>query len=124
MVIPRSRSRSMLSMARSATRSLDRNVPLWCRRASTSVVLPWSTWAMMATLRRKGFAIFDEDIPPVYCLATPEKGTGGFFGRLHSEKDSRPLFHLRRGTRSKDGCADRRRVYKYLCRSTCVKRPG
>src|ERR1044071_5034940 len=27
--------------------------------ASTSVVLPWSTWAMMATLRRRGLAITD-----------------------------------------------------------------
>ena len=39
-------------MTRSATRSLARKMPLWCSRASTSVVLPWSTWAMMATLRR------------------------------------------------------------------------
>ena len=34
---------SVLSMARSATRSLARKMPLWCRSASTSVVLPWST---------------------------------------------------------------------------------
>ena len=54
--MPRSRSRSLLSIARSATRSLARNVPLWCSSASTSVVLPWSTWAMMATLRRAGLA--------------------------------------------------------------------
>src|SRR3954467_7354594 len=63
MVIPRSRSRSVLSRARSATRSFDLKVPLWCSRASTRVVLPWSTWAMMATLRRRELA---GDIPPVY----------------------------------------------------------
>ena len=54
--MPRSRSRSVLSIARSATRSLARKVPLWCSSASTSVVLPWSTCAMMATLRRSGLA--------------------------------------------------------------------
>src|SRR4030095_16705973 len=64
MVMARSRSRSVLSIARSATRSLARKVPLWCSIASTSVVLPWSTWAMMATLRRRGLAI---TIQPVYC---------------------------------------------------------
>ena len=51
-VIPRSRSRSFESMARSATRWFSRNEPDCCRRRSTSVVLPWSTWAMIATLRR------------------------------------------------------------------------
>ena len=54
--MPRSRSRSVLSITRSATRSFARNVPLWCSSASTSVVLPWSTWAMMATLRRSALA--------------------------------------------------------------------
>src|SRR4051812_42123622 len=54
--MPRSRSSSLLSIARSATRSLARKVPLWCSSASTSVVLPWSTCAMIATLRRSGLA--------------------------------------------------------------------
>ena len=58
--MPRSRSRSVLSIARSATRSLARKMPLWCSRASTSVVLPWSTWAMMATLRRSALATMVE----------------------------------------------------------------
>ena len=31
--------------------SLARKMPLWFSMASTSVVLPWSTWAMMAILR-------------------------------------------------------------------------
>src|SRR5512139_867913 len=51
-VIPRSRSRSLESIARSITRWFSRNVPDCCNRRSTSVVLPWSTCAMMATFRR------------------------------------------------------------------------
>src|SRR5262245_31172753 len=49
--MPRSRSRSFESITRSRTSWLARKTPLWRSRASTSVVLPWSTWAMMATLR-------------------------------------------------------------------------
>ena len=51
MVMPRSRSRSLESMTRSTSASLARKMPLWRSMASTSVVLPWSTWAMMAMLR-------------------------------------------------------------------------
>src|ERR1017187_8595809 len=51
MVMPRSRSRSLESITRSMRCSLARNVPLWRSMASTSVVLPWSTWAMIAILR-------------------------------------------------------------------------
>src|SRR5579872_2257532 len=51
MVMPRSRSSSFESMTRSTCCSLDRNVPLCCSMASTSVVLPWSTCAMIAILR-------------------------------------------------------------------------
>ena len=50
-VIPRSRSSSLLSITRSATCWFARNRPLWRSRASTRVVLPWSTCAMMAMLR-------------------------------------------------------------------------
>src|SRR5215471_508022 len=50
-VMPRSRSSSFESMTRSTTCSLARNVPLCLSMASTSVVFPWSTWAMMAILR-------------------------------------------------------------------------
>src|SRR3954469_11819695 len=78
-VMPRSRSSSLLSIARSATRSFARNVPLWCSSASTRVVLPWSTCAMIATLRRSGLATSalpaceegfstDKDILSVYWL--------------------------------------------------------
>src|SRR5664279_544017 len=51
--MPRSFSRSLLSMIRSVpeTASLARKVPDCFRRQSTSVVLPWSTCAMIAMLR-------------------------------------------------------------------------
>src|SRR5947209_1373753 len=52
MVIPRSRSRSLESSARSTRRWLSRTAPDCCSSRSTKVVLPWSTWAMIATLRR------------------------------------------------------------------------
>src|SRR5512143_3262848 len=50
--MPFSRSRSIESITRSATVSLSRKAPDCHSMASTSVVLPWSTWAMMAMLRR------------------------------------------------------------------------
>ena len=53
MVMPRSRSRSMESMSRSATTWLSRNMPLCLNNWSTSVVLPWSTCEIMAILRIK-----------------------------------------------------------------------
>src|SRR3954468_17699727 len=54
--MPFSRSRSIESMTRSRTEPSS----AWCWEktpdcqsiASTNVVLPWSTWAMIATLRR------------------------------------------------------------------------
>src|SRR5664279_2979714 len=49
--MPFSRSRSMESMIRSVNSAPSRKAPDCRRRWSTSVVLPWSTWAMMATLR-------------------------------------------------------------------------
>src|SRR3954454_15299949 len=56
-VMPFSRSRSIESMTRSATSWLARNAPDCHSIASTSVVLPWSTWATMATLRRPSTGI-------------------------------------------------------------------
>src|SRR4051794_12692469 len=50
-VMPRSRSSSFESITRSTWCSLERKVPLCCSMASTRVVLPWSTCAMMAILR-------------------------------------------------------------------------
>src|SRR3954454_20525855 len=51
-VMPFSRSRSIESITRSATSWFSRNAPDCHSIASTSVVLPWSTWATIATLRR------------------------------------------------------------------------
>ena len=51
MVIPRSFSMSPESMTRSTMCWCLAKVPACCRSLSTSVVLPWSTWAMMAMLR-------------------------------------------------------------------------
>src|SRR3984885_1616493 len=51
MVMPFSRSRSPESMTRSVISWWAPNAPVWRKRASTRVVLPWSTWATMATLR-------------------------------------------------------------------------
>src|SRR5262249_28010603 len=53
-VIPFSRSRSIESRMRSGTVSLARKMPPCQSMASTRVVLPWSTCAMMARLRRSG----------------------------------------------------------------------
>src|SRR5579862_1876175 len=50
--MPFSRSRSIESSTRSLTSWLARNAPDCHNMASTSVVLPWSTWATIATLRR------------------------------------------------------------------------
>src|SRR5215218_3301706 len=55
-VMPFSRSRSIESSTRSATSWLARNAPDCHSIASTSVVLPWSTWATIATLRRSSRA--------------------------------------------------------------------
>ena len=51
MVMPRSFSRSLESMTRSSTCWWAAKVPDWRSSLSTRVVLPWSTWAMMAMLR-------------------------------------------------------------------------
>jgi len=51
-VMPRSRSRSIESMIRSVTCWFSRNVPLCRSIPSSSVVFPWSTWAMIAIFRK------------------------------------------------------------------------
>src|SRR5262245_7694420 len=51
MVMPRSRSRSLLSIACASTFWFSRKAPDCLSRASTRVVLPWSTCAMIAMLR-------------------------------------------------------------------------
>src|SRR5882724_9195251 len=57
MVMPRSRSSSLESITRSTTASLARKAPLCRSMASTRVVLPWSTCAMVAILRMLVFKI-------------------------------------------------------------------
>mmetsp|Transcript_37065 Transcript_37065/g.75040 ORF Transcript_37065/g.75040 Transcript_37065/m.75040 type:complete len:279 (+) Transcript_37065:1105-1941(+) len=57
MVMPRSRSRSMLSMARSPPSSLSMFSLAASSILSTSVVLPWSTCAMIAQLRMLSISI-------------------------------------------------------------------
>src|SRR5688572_4308841 len=52
-VMPRSFSRSLLSMTRSGTTARSFSVPDCLSSWSTRVVLPWSTWATMAMLRRR-----------------------------------------------------------------------
>ena len=52
MVMPFSRSRSPESMTRSVISSWAVNEPVWRSILSTSVVFPWSTWAMMAIFLR------------------------------------------------------------------------
>ena len=49
MVMPRSRSRSLESMTRSTVSWFSRYTPPCLSIWSTRVVLPWSTWAIMAT---------------------------------------------------------------------------
>src|SRR3989304_3620999 len=62
-VIPRSFSRSLVSMIRdeSGVNSLESLVWDWRSIASTRVVFPWSTWAMIATFRMF-FTIFSTKI--------------------------------------------------------------
>src|SRR5215213_6178814 len=56
-VMPRSRSKSIESITRSTCCSFSRQVPDWLSIESTSVVLPWSTCAMIATLRTSSLSL-------------------------------------------------------------------
>ena len=71
--MPFSRSRSIESITRSATSWFSRKAPDCHSIASTSVVLPWSTWATIATLRmssRWGTARDGRDrLLPSRCMA-------------------------------------------------------
>src|SRR6187399_656000 len=116
MVIPFSRSRSPESMTRSTTAWFERNVPVWRKSASTRVVLPWSTWATIATLRRSartavGVAEAAESGTGVYCSksnGTPDcpmdAGTwlspdAGRYTRVHDRCRRHPVRHRRRSGR-------------------------
>ncbi len=56
--MPRSRSMSFESITRSCTAWFSRKVPDCLSIPSTSVVLPWSTCAIMAILRKSSLLIF------------------------------------------------------------------
>src|SRR5690606_23755614 len=56
-VILRSFSMSLLAITRSGTTARASRVPDCLRSWSTRVVLPWSTWATMAMLRRRSTAL-------------------------------------------------------------------
>src|SRR4030067_356526 len=85
--LPCSRARSMESVTRSRTTWFSRKMPLCRSIASTSVVLPWSTWAMIATFRMAGGGMCGDslreralealpDRPPAVLLEEPGAGPG------------------------------------------------
>src|SRR5688500_8431261 len=76
MVMPFSRSRSMESIIRSATVSFLRKRPDCQSMASTRVVLPWSTWAMIAILRIESRCC----ICPLYHAARHSRATRMYNG--------------------------------------------
>src|SRR5687767_483065 len=106
MVMPRSRSRSVLSMTRSATCWLARNAPLCRSSPSTSVVLPWSTCATIATLRRSGLAICCVfrcgDILPVW-HGSPRRLTERTDSHGETETRRRTEFHNHEGHEDHEG---------------------
>src|ERR1039458_538936 len=53
MVIPFSRCKSPDSMTRSVSSSWSVKEPVWRNMASTKVVFPWSTWAIIAIFLRE-----------------------------------------------------------------------
>ena len=81
--MPRSRSRSLESRIRSPWSWEARNWPDWRSIASTRVVLPWSTWAMMATFRMSSRRFMD--------LLPPARGrVGGWVRARAIETNSHP----------------------------------
>src|ERR1051326_4428004 len=74
MVMPRSRSRSIESMTRSRTCSFSRKVPDWRSIASTSVVLPRSTWAMIAILRTLFCSVIDTGLSQCFVKHDTDRG--------------------------------------------------
>ena len=90
MVMPFSRSRSPESMTRSLTDSLARKAPDCQSMASTRVVLPWSTWATMATLRmssRVWSGMKGEGYLPGGGHRTAARGPGHLTGRVGGGHD-------------------------------------
>src|SRR4030095_404680 len=67
-------------------------MPLWCNIASTSVVLPWSTWAMMAMLRMSVRRVIGA------CMNRPPYQAGCFRARRTRSAVGRRLARARRPT--------------------------
>src|SRR6476646_1289951 len=87
-VIPFSRSRSIESITRTATSWPSRKAPDCQSIASTSVVLPWSTWATIAMLRRSSLtAIRAGDGRGPAVAAPPRLWRDVTFGKLRCCKD-------------------------------------
>src|SRR4051812_23929451 len=98
MVMPFSRSRSMESMTRSATSWLARKAPDCHSMASTNVVLPWSTWATMATLRRSSRAtVTEQRIGSMGMSDLEPRRRGGGLSRRQREQRAYPLVLARGG---------------------------
>ncbi len=87
MVMPRSRSRSLESMARSATRWFSRKAPDCCSSRSSRVVLPWSTWAMIATLRNDIWEIRWGPAQPGYVAAQYMNGGPNCNGKISARPE-------------------------------------
>ena len=93
--MPRSRSRSLLSIAWASTFWFSRKAPACLSSASTSVVLPWSTWAMIAMLRMLIYGPLRDCVPcrdrgsaARHAAARQLRGAGSIF-RAHLP--ARPL---------------------------------
>src|SRR4051812_29052786 len=105
-VMPFSRSRSIESITRSRTESFS----AWCSvkapdcqsMASTSVVLPWSTWAMIAMLRRSSL-VGTKRRYGTAALPAFERCCAKRFGRTPPLPIGRTVRHVRRDRRTRLG---------------------
>src|SRR5687767_8441050 len=89
MVMPRSRSSGLESSMVSCT-WLSRKLPLWRNKASTSVVFPWSTWAMIATFRMSFRTWFIIGSSVVSCQSSVvSKVTGRIYNGQRTTDDGR-----------------------------------
>ncbi|SLH26816.1 Uncharacterised protein [Mycobacteroides abscessus subsp. abscessus] len=90
MVMPFSRSRSPESITRSTGSARSAKAPDWRSMASTSVVLPWSTCATMATLRKsRADDTLDPPADRYWCRPTPANRW-----RMETHRASRPSHTL------------------------------
>ena len=90
-VIPFSRSSSLLSMIRLPTSWFSRKMWLCFSSASTSVVFPWSTWAMMAMflmLRNMVLCVGNEKRRMCLCTLVKRQGVGASGFARTSRKDA------------------------------------